>query len=369
MFRRYLTVWAISPGTVLSAPPPPGPETAAARTLLPPGPETAAPGPETTVRCMDLRIFTEPQQGASHSDLLTAARATRSAGFSAFFRSDHLLKMGDGSGLPGPSDSIASLAALAAQIPDIRFGTLVTAATFRHPSMLAIAAATIDDISGGRLDLGLGAGWYEDEHHAYGIDFGGSVGERFDRLTEQLEIITGLWDAPVGSTFSHHGKHFDLTDAPGLPKPVQRNAAGRIGVPLVLGGRGVKRTPALAARFADDFNVGFTDLETTRIGHDRVRAACAAIGRDPAQPVYSVAQVVCCGSTPAELSRRAAAIGRDVESLRVDGFAGSPAEIVDKLGTYAEAGTQRAYLQVLDLHDPDHIAQIGEQVLPHVAGL
>ncbi|MET3804494.1 alkanesulfonate monooxygenase [Nakamurella sp. UYEF19] len=318
---------------------------------------------------MDLRIFTEPQQGASHADLLAVAQATRSAGFSAFFRSDHLLAMGGGTGLPGPSDSIASLAALAAQVPDIRFGTLVTAATFRHPSMLAIGAATIDDISGGRLDLGMGAGWFDAEHKAYGINFGTSFGERFDRLTEQLEILTGLWATPIGETFSHHGRHFDLTDAPGLPKPIQRDLAGRPKVPLVLGGRGPKRTPALAARFADDFNVGFADLEAVTVSHDRVRTACTAIDRDPGEIVYSVALPVCCGRTPAELATRAAAIGRDVEDLRENGFAGSPAEIVDKLGTFAAAGTQRAYLQVLDLADTDHVALLGADVLPHVAAL
>ncbi len=317
---------------------------------------------------MDLRIFTEPQQGASHGTLLAAARATSAAGFSAFFRSDHLLAMGDGDGLPGPSDSMVSLAALAAQVPDIRFGTLVTAATFRHPSMLAIAAATIDDVSGGRLDLGLGAGWFEAEHRAYGLDFGSSFGERFDRLTEQLEILTGLWATPVDETFSHTGAHYRLVDAPALPKPIQRDAAGRPKVPLILGGSGPRRTPALAARFADDYNVGFKDLAETSAGHDRVRAACVAIDRDPTQLVYSAAQPVCCGRTPAELSRRAAAIGRDVDDLRTAGITGSPAEIVDKLGSFAAAGTQRFYLQVLDLADLDHIALLGEQVLPHLVG-
>jgi F420-dependent oxidoreductase-like protein len=321
------------------------------------------------VPTMDLRIFTEPQQGASHSDLLQAALATRAAGFSAFFRSDHVLAMGDGDGLPGPSDSIASLAALTAQVPEIRFGTLVTAATFRHPSMLAIAAATIDDISGGRLDLGLGAGWFEAEHKAYGLDFGSSFGERFDRLTEQLEILTGLWATPIGETFSHHGTHYRLQDAPGLPKPLQRDKAGRPKIPLVLGGSGPKRTPALAARFADDYNVGFSDVAATFAGHNRVRAACAVIDRNPDDLVYSAAQVLCCGRTPAELARRAAAIGEDVDGLRTSGIAGSVDEIVDKLGTFAAAGTQRVYLQVLDLTDLDHIALVGEQVLPQVAAL
>lgn len=318
---------------------------------------------------MDLRIFTEPQQGASHAQLLAAAQATRTAGFSAFFRSDHILAMGDRDGRPGPSDSMSSLAALAAVVPDIRFGTLVTAATFRHPAMLAIAAATIDDISGGRLDLGLGTGWYEAEHRAYGIDFGSSFGERFDRMTEQLQILTGLWSTPDGETFDHDGRYYQLTGAPGLPKPVQLDRQGRPHVPLVLGGHGPKRTPALAARFADDFNVGFSDLEITTAGHGRVRAACEAIGRDPEEIVYSAALPVCCGTTPAEVARRAAIIGRDVDELRDAGLAGSPAEVLDKLSAFAAAGTQRMYLQVLDLDDLDHIALLGEAVLPVAATL
>lgn len=315
---------------------------------------------------MDLRIFTEPQQGASHRELVRAAQATRDGGFSAFFRSDHVLVMGDGDGLPGPSDSMVSLGALAAEVPDIRLGTLVTAATFRHPSMLAIAAGTVDDISGGRLELGLGSGWYEAEHRAYGLYFGASFGERFDRLTEQLEIITGLWATPVGSTFSHAGAHYRLQDAPGLPKPVQHDRTGTPKVPLVLGGTGPRRTPALAARFADDYNVGFADLEVTAAAYDRVRTACTAIGRDPGEIVYSAAQVVCCGVDDAELGRRADAIGRDLADLRENGIAGSPAEVVDRIGRFAAAGTQRVYLQVLDHRDLDHIALLADQVLPQV---
>ncbi len=318
---------------------------------------------------MDLRIFTEPQLGASHSTLLAAAWATRAAGFSAFFRSDHVLAMGEGDGLPGPSDSMVSLAALAAQVPDIRFGTLVASATFRHPSMLAIAAANIDDISDGRLELGLGAGWFEAEHRAYGLPFGASFGDRFDRLTEQLEVITGLWATRIGETFSYRGKHFQLEDAPGLPKPVQRAAPGQPKIPLILGGSGPRRTPALAARFADDYNVGFSDLAATTAGHDRVRAACTTIGRDPDELIYSTAQVLCCGRTTDELAMRAARIGRTVDQVTGSGIGGSPAEVVDKLGTFAAAGTQRVYLQVLDLADLDQIALVGEQVLPQVAGL
>jgi F420-dependent oxidoreductase-like protein len=316
---------------------------------------------------MDLRIFTEPQQGAAHADLLAVARATREHGFSAFFRSDHVLSMGSASGLPGPSDSYVTLAAIAAQVPDIRLGTLVTSATFRHPSMLAIAVAGVDDISGGRVELGLGSGWNEAEHTAYGLDFGSGFGERFDRLTEQLQVITGLWDTPLGSTFSFQGKHYRLDGAPGLPKPVQVGRTGTPRVPIIVGGHGPRRTPALAARFADEINIGFSDLATTTAQFDRTCAACEAIGRDPSELVYSAAQTVCCGTDEAEVARRAAAIGRDVEQLRAGGMAGTVSELVDKLGAWQEAGVQRVYLQVLDLSDLEHIALLGEQVRPAVA--
>jgi F420-dependent oxidoreductase-like protein len=314
---------------------------------------------------VDLRIFTEPQQGASHEDLLRVATATRDGGFSAFFRSDHVLKMGAKPGLPGPSDSYVTLAALAAQVPDIRLGTLVTSATFRHPSMLAIAVAGIDDVSGGRVEMGLGSGWFAAEHEAYGLDFGSSFSDRFDRLTEQLEVITGLWDTPFGKTFSYSGAHYRLAGAPGLPKPVQTGRRGTPRVPIIIGGHGPKRTPALAARFADDYNVGFSDLEVTTTQYGRVHEACEAIGRDPAELVYSAAQVLCCGTDDAEVDRRAAAIGRDPASIHeMSAAAGTVAQVVDTLGRWRDAGVQRVYLQVLDLHDLDHIALVAEQVRP-----
>ncbi len=318
---------------------------------------------------MDLRIFTEPQQGASHADLLAVARATRDGGFSAFFRSDHVLSMGDRSGLPGPSESFVNLGAIAAQVPDIRLGTLVTSATFRHPSMTAIAVAQVDDISGGRMELGIGSGWYETEHRAYGLDFGSSFGERFDRLTEQLQIITGLWATPIGEQFDHAGSHYTLAGAPGLPKPIQTDATGTPRVPIIIGGHGPRRTPALAARFADEFNVGFSDYDvsTTQLG--RVRAACETADRDPGSLVYSVANVVCVGSDEAEFRRRAANIGREPSELRSSPFAGTVDEVVDNMGTWAGGGVQRCYLQVLDLADLDHLALLGAQVLPAVREL
>ena len=317
---------------------------------------------------MDLRIFTEPQLGAAHADLLAVARAARDGGFSAFFRSDHVLAMG-GDGLPGPSESFVSLGAIAAGVPDIRLGTLVTSATFRHPSMTAIAAATVDDISGGRMELGLGTGWFEAEHRAYGLDFGGSFGERFDRLGEQLEVITGLWANPAGETFDHAGPRYTLAGAPGLPKPRQRDAGGRPHLPIIIGGKGPRRTPALAARFADEINVGFIDLAEVTAQFDRVRLACATVGRDPATLVYSTAHTTVVGADEAEFAVRAAALGRTPAQVRESPLAGTVDQVRDTLVEFAAAGVQRVYLQILALHDLDHIALIAREILPAVRDL
>ncbi len=309
---------------------------------------------------MRLRIFTEPQQGASYGTLRRVAKAAEDLGFDAFFRSDHYLSMGDGSGEPGPTDAWATLAALAVETSTIRLGTLVTAATFRLPGPLAITVAQVDEMSGGRVEFGLGAGWYDGEHRAYGIPFP-PLKERFDRFEEQLAIITGLWSTPVGQTFSYDGAYYSLTDSPALPKPVQRPK-----VPVIIGGGGARRTPALAARYADEFNAAFVPAADVAAGFGRVRDACAAEGRDPASMVFSTAQVVCCGKDEAELARRAAAIGRDLSDLRSNGLAGSPSEIVDKLGAFADAGATTAYLQVLDLADLDHLDLLASEVLPQV---
>jgi len=309
---------------------------------------------------MQLRIFTEPQQGADYGRLLAVARAAEELGFDAFFRSDHYLRIGPGSGLPGPTDSWVTLAGLARETARIRLGTLVSAATFRYPGPLAIAVAQVDEMSAGRVELGLGTGWFEAEHAAYGIPFPG-LAERFDRLEEQLAIITGLWETPVGKTFSFEGSYYPLTDSPALPKPVQRPRP-----PILIGGHGPRRTPRLAARFADEYNVVFVSPEDTAAAFGRVREACAAAGRDPAALVYSAGQTVCCGRTGAEVARRAAAIGEDVAELEAAGLAGSPAQIVDKLGRFAGIGASRMYLQVLDLHDLDHLELIAAEVMPQL---
>jgi F420-dependent oxidoreductase-like protein len=309
---------------------------------------------------MQLRIFTEPQQGADYGRLLAVARAAEQLGFGAFFRSDHYLKMGNVSGLPGPTDAWITLAGLARETSRIRLGTLMSAATFRYPGPLAVAVAQVDEMSAGRVELGLGTGWFGAEHAAYGLPFP-PVGERFDRLEEQLEIITGLWETPEGKAFSFDGSYYALTDSPALPKPVQRPRP-----PILVGGHGLRRTPALAARFADEFNIVFVSPERTGDAFGRVRDACHAAGRDPASLVYSAGQVVCCGRTEAEVSRRAATIGRDIVELEGSGLAGSPGRIVDKLGRFAQAGVSRMYLQVLDLHDLDHLQLIAAEVMPQV---
>jgi len=309
---------------------------------------------------MDLRIFTEPQQGASYDQLLAVARTTEEEGFDAFFRSDHYLKMGDVSGEPGPTDAWLTLAALARETERVRLGTLVTAATFRLPGPLAIAVAQVDAMSGGRVELGLGSGWYDDEHDAYGIPFP-PLGERFERLTEQFEIITGLWSTPVGERFSYKGRHYQLTDSPALPKPAQSPAP-----PIIVGGGGPTRTPRLAARFAAEFNLPFSSVDDTARAFGRVRKACEQAGRDPDELTYSAALVLCCGTDEAEVGRRAAAVGREPDELRRNGAAGSPAEVVDTLGRYAEIGATRAYLQVLDLDDLDHLRLVAAEVMPQV---
>ncbi|MGU3437372.1 LLM class F420-dependent oxidoreductase [Actinomycetes bacterium M1A6_2h] len=307
---------------------------------------------------MELRIFTEPQQGATYDDLLRVATAAEDLGYGAFFRSDHYLAM-SGDGLPGPTDAWVTLAGLARDTSTIRLGTLVTSATFRYPGPLAISVAQVDAMSGGRVELGLGAGWFADEHAAYGIPFP-SVGKRFDRFEEALAVVTGLWKTPVGETFSYDGTHFPITDSPALPKPAQSFP------PIVIGGMGKKRTPELAARYADEFNLPFASTDATATQFDRVRAACSAADRDPASIIFSNALVLCCGATEADVARRAGVLGREVDELRANGAAGSPAEIVDTIGRFAELGSSRVYLQTMDLTDIDQLELVASEVMPQL---
>ncbi|MGE2729233.1 LLM class F420-dependent oxidoreductase [Mycolicibacterium vaccae] len=309
---------------------------------------------------VDFRVFVEPQQGGTYADQLALARTAESAGYSAFFRSDHYLAM-SGDGLPGPTDSWVTLAGLARETSTIRLGTLVTSATFRHPGPLAISVAQVDEMSGGRVELGLGAGWFEAEHQAYAIPFP-PLRERFDRLTEQLEILTGLWATPSGEKFDYRGSHYTISDSPGLPKPLQSPHP-----PIIIGGGGAKRTPALTAQFAAEFNIPFVDLDTLTTQYERVAAAVENAGRAKDSLVYSAAFVLCAGRDDDEIARRASAIGREVDELRSNSpVVGTPAEIVDKLGPFLNAGVQRIYLQVLDMSDLEHVEFFAEQVIPQL---
>jgi F420-dependent oxidoreductase-like protein len=316
--------------------------------------------PSPRVSAVDLRIFTEPQQGASYAEQLAVARAAEACGFGGFFRSDHYLAMGDGDGLPGPTDAWVTLAGLARETTSIRLGTLVTPATFRLPGVLAIQVAQVDEMSGGRVELGLGSGWFEAEHDAYGIPFP-EVGERFDRFEEQLAVVTGLWSTPAGERFSYSGKHYRLTDSPALPKPVQAPP------PLIIGGGGSRRTPELAARYAAEFNAAFVSAQEAAARYGRVERACADLGREAGSITRSAALVAAVARDDAGLRRRAAAIGRDVDELRSVGVAGTPGEAVEKIGAFAAAGAQRIYLQILDLSDLDHLELIAAEVMPQLS--
>jgi F420-dependent oxidoreductase-like protein len=304
----------------------------------------------------DLRIFTEPQQGATYDTLLAVAKRTESLGFGAFFRSDHYLKMGSVTGLPGPTDAWLTLAGLARDTTSVRLGTLVTPVTFRSPGALAISVAQVDQMSGGRVELGLGAGWYAAEHEAYALSFP-STAERFAMLTDQLAIIDGLWNTPVGETFSYDGPAYAVIDSPGLPKPVQQS------IPIVMGGRGATKTPALAAQYAAEFNTAFVPLSFFKEQRARVQKACEAARRTRPM-LFSAALVVCTGATETEFEARANAIGRKPAELRENGACGTAEEAAAMIRSFAAAGADRMYLQVLDLSDLDHLDFIASEVAP-----
>jgi alkanesulfonate monooxygenase len=307
---------------------------------------------------MELRVFTEPQQGASYDDLLRVAQTTEELGFGAFFRSDHFLGIGT-DGLPGPTDSWVTLGALARETSTIRLGTLVTSATFRPPGLLAIQVAQVDQMSGGRVELGIGAGWFAKEHAAYGFAFPDAPG-RFDMLEDQLGIITGLWATEGG--FSYEGKQHSVVDSPGLPKPHQAKP------PIIMGGGGKRRSAALAARYADEYNVSFRALEDGLPVLARVKQACEEAGRDPATMITSSALVLCVGRDEAEFRRRAANIGQVPETLRKSQLGGTVSEVLDKVGRYVESGQSRLYLQTLDLQDLDHLRLVAEEIKPVFGG-
>lgn len=309
---------------------------------------------------MGLRIFTEPQQGASYDQLLNVARTAEECGFEAFFRSDHYLKMGSATGLPAYTDAWTTLAGLARDTTRVRLGTLVTPVTFRAVGSFPVIVSQVDHMSGGRVEVGLGAGWFQEEHEDYGLAFP-EVKRRYDLLEDQLAVLHGVWSAGPTPTFAYKGRTCTVKLQTASLRPAQHPHP-----PIIMGGRGGPRNARLAAQYADEFNAPFVPLDEMRTAHASVRAACESAGRDPATLTWSTAQVVCCGRTQTELARRAASIDRHLQQLREDGLAGTPEEVLDKLGRFTEAGAQRFYLQVLDLADMDHVRLIAEQVMPHL---
>ncbi|WP_341721417.1 LLM class F420-dependent oxidoreductase [Micromonospora sp. FIMYZ51] len=314
---------------------------------------------------MRVAVFTEPHRGASYDDQLRFARLAEQGGYDGFFRADHYQSMGDEPGLPGPTDAWLTLAALARETSRIRLGTLVSSATFRLPGPLAVMVAQVDQMSGGRVELGIGAGWYAREHLSYGIPFP-DTRERFDRLAEQLDVITGLWRTPLGETFSYTGEHYQLADAPALPKPVQTP-----GPPVIIGGRGARRTPELAARYADEFNMPFTSVEQTGAAYERVREAAERVGRAESGRgalLFSAGIVVAIGRTDAQAQRRAAPLHAKSALPPENPVVGSPGQLVDRIGEFAKLGTERVHLRLTDLTDLDHLELIAAEVLPQLNG-
>jgi F420-dependent oxidoreductase-like protein len=313
---------------------------------------------------MQLAVFTEPQQGWTYDDQLRVALVAEAEGFDGFFRSDHYMRMDAENLPPGSTDAWITLAGLARETERIRLGTLMSAATFRQPGVLAVTASQVDRMSGGRLELGLGAGWFPEEHAAYGIPFPSSPRERRERWEEQLEILTRYFDTPEGAAFSFAGRHYTVSDCPALPRPAQTPR-----MPIIVGGSGLVRTPGVAARFADEFNVAFRPIEHLVASYRALDEACSKIGRDPATVRRSCARTLCCGKDLAEVRRRAAAIGRDLDDLRTRGIAGTPDEAVEALSRYAAIGVSRVYLQVLDLADLDQLRLVAREILPRVRDL
>jgi len=302
---------------------------------------------------VEIGLYVAPQQGATYDDQLAAARLAERCGFDAFVRSDHYRAF-TGNGLPGPTDTWVTLGALARETSTIRLGAMVSAMTFRLPGPLAITVSQVDAMSGGRVLLGLGTGWDEQEHRAYGIPFP-PLKERFERLHEQLSVLTGIWSTPIGESFSFAGRYYALEDCPALPKPVQLPHP-----PIVVGGSGTRATPALAATYADEFNLPppFDGIVDARAAFDRARSACEVSGRDPGTLALSVTLTTVCGEDVADVERRAHAPG-------VGGFAdirGRPHEVREQLARYAELGASRVYLRIPDLHDLEHIELLGTQI-------
>jgi F420-dependent oxidoreductase-like protein len=302
---------------------------------------------------MRLRILLEPHHGATYAQILALATAAEEAGFDAFFRSDHYLGIDAGDQAYQPTDSWTTLAGLAVQTSRVRIGTLVNASTFRLPGQLAVEVATVDQMSGGRAELGIGAAWYEREHQYFGIPFP-ALGERFDRLEEQLAIITGIWDTPPGQRFSYDGKYYQVQDCASIPRWTSRPK-------IIIGGAGAKKTPTLAARYADEFN-GALGLEVAD-RYANFRRICEEAGRDPAQVRLSATLPVAIGADAADLQRRLDSLGEPGARLLAAGVTGYADDVLPVLENLAGQGADTVYFHVYGAADVAHIHLLGSEVV------
>ena len=320
---------------------------------------------------MDVCLMIEGQEGVTWDQWVDLARACERHGFEGLFRSDHYLAF-DHPSERGALDPWATISALAAVTERIRLGTMVSPVTFRHPANLAKMVVTADHISGGRVELGMGAGWFEEEHRAFGFKFP-EVRERMDMLAEQVEIVHGLWGG-AGEVFSFAGTHYQLDACPALPRPHQDPHP-----PLIMGGRAGPRSAALAARWADEYDVVYVDPFEAKERVDRVSAACEAIDRDPGTVRRSLLTKTIVGADEAEVRRRAAELmawqeedgDADVflEDLRGTHVVGTPDQVLERLAEFAAAGIQRVLVHQLVHTDLDQVELIGREIVPEAARL
>jgi F420-dependent oxidoreductase-like protein len=318
---------------------------------------------------MRICLMIEGQEGVSWEQWLALARACEDAGLEGLFRSDHYTSI-SAAGERGSLDAWATLAGLAANTERIRLGTMVSPATFRHPSTLAREATTVDHISGGRVELGLGAGWYELEHTANGFPFPG-LDTRLEIFAEQLEIVHRQWTEDV---FDFAGHHYQLSDCRALPKPVQQPKP-----PLVVGGIALAGTVGPAVRFADEYNTFFASAETCRARRGRIVEACERAGRDPATLAFSLMATCIVARDREQLLEKAGKVMRLTGSEHghptafladtSDGrIVGTVDEVAEHLHALEEAGVERVMLQHLDHEDLDTVELIGAELLPRVGG-
>jgi len=311
---------------------------------------------------MRFAVMIEGQEDVGWDDWVAIARACEQLGFEALFRSDHYGSV-EGVATRGSLDAWATLSALAAVTSTLRLGTLVSPATFRHPSVLAKSAVTADHISGGRVEVGIGTGWNEAEHRAYGFRFP-SMRERMDRLAEQLEIVTRSWQ---DGAYSFAGEHWSVEELDALPKPVQSP------LPLLMGGAAKARGAALAARYADEYNVVHAAPEEAAAARERLAAACRDAGRDPATLRFSLMHALLIGADEADLRSRADRLADwspapvSLEELRGEWIAGTPDQVIARLREYEAVGVERVMLQHLLHRDEAALELFASEVMPAFA--